>query len=172
MPQQTQDQSHIVGTWFSVATWILVLAIAGYFFNDYLEREKNPNQQVQSSVRADGTREVTLRSNRQGHYLATGHINGHPVEIMLDTGASNVAVPQHLARQLGIHKGRSVEMITANGMAKGYATTITDIRIGDIRLRNVKASLYPAVDDTVLVGMSFLKYLEFTQREDTLILRQ
>ncbi|HSJ49577.1 MAG TPA: retroviral-like aspartic protease family protein, partial [Gammaproteobacteria bacterium] len=54
-----------------------------------------------------------------------------------------------------------------------HATRLDELRIGDIVLRDVRASINPAVDDIgILLGMSVLKQLEFTQRGDILILRQ
>ena len=50
---------------------------------------------------------------------------------------------------------------------------IVRLRQGDIALRDVRASITPGLlMDEVLLGMSFLKHIEFTQRGDTLILRQ
>ena len=45
--------------------------------------------------------------------------------------------------------------------------------VGDIELRNVQAGIAPGLlMDEILLGMSFLKHIDFTQRGDTLILRQ
>jgi aspartyl protease family protein len=66
-----------------------------------------------------------------------------------------------------------MEFYTANGVARGYGTEVREVRIGDIALHDLPASINPNVhDDIVLLGMSFLKKIEFTQRDDTLILRQ
>jgi len=114
-----------------------------------------------------------LKRNRQGHYVTTGYINGSPLEFLLDTGATDISIPAHIADKLGLKKLYPIEISTANGIAKAYGTKLKSARIGKIVLRDLKANINPNVDDdTVLLGMNFLKRIEFTQRGDTLILKQ
>lgn len=62
---------------------------------------------------------------------------------------------------------------TANGRTEGYRTRLTSLQLGDIRLQNVRAIVVPGLDgSTVLLGMSALQQLEFTQRGGTMLLRQ
>jgi aspartyl protease family protein len=64
-------------------------------------------------------------------------------------------------------------MQTANGVISGYMTKLQRVSVGDISLDNVSAYINPKErSDDVLLGMSFLKKIEFTQRRDTLILKQ
>ncbi len=161
-----------LGQWMIVAMWIGVLLVLTMGFGNWLERERNPNRQL-SSRTSGGVREVALRRNREGHYVASGTINGHPVVFLLDTGASDVSVAQDLARQLGLRRGAPLTMQTAGGLVTGYATRLDSVRLGDIEQRGVRASINPqAVDDQVLLGMSFLRHLEMIQQGDTLTLRQ
>jgi aspartyl protease family protein len=84
-----------------------------------------------------------------------------------------VAVPEHIAQRLQLHKGGAIEVNTANGTVTAYATRLETITLGAIELRKIRASINPSMtDDQILLGMSFLKHLEFTQRGDTLVLRQ
>ena len=63
--------------------------------------------------------------------------------------------------------------MAANGIGTGYATRLDSVRVGEIELRNVSAGVTPGlVTEEILLGMSFLKHIEFTQRGDKLILRQ
>lgn len=156
-----------------IGMWVVLLLLLTLFFNEWLEREHNPNREVRIQQNADGQREVVLKRNRYGHYVATGAINGHSVTFLLDTGATDIAIPAHLREQLGLQQGAPITFYTANGIARGYRTRVDSVRLGNIHLRDLPASLNPNVqDDEVLLGMSFLKHLEFTQRDDTLILRQ
>jgi aspartyl protease family protein len=153
-------------------TWLFAIGVLTLFFNMVLEEQHNPNQQVTEQTVAN-TREVVLRRNRSGHYIANGQINGTGVVFFVDTGATTVAIPEHLANQLQLHKGATIEVSTANGVVTAYSTKLDKISLGNIELRNVRASINPSMlDNQVLLGMSFLKHLEFTQRSDTLILRQ
>ena len=91
-----------------VAAWILLLVLLTLFFNDRLEKQRNPNMQVAGSMTEQGMPSVTLKRNRFGHYVATGFINDRPVEFMLDTGASDVSIPLSVAEDLGLQKGQPV----------------------------------------------------------------
>ena len=111
--------------------------------------------------------------NRSGHYLANGKINGHPVVFLLDTGATDVALPEKLANRIGLEKGYESRAQTANGITKSYLTLLRDVSLGDIRLHGIRASILPGMKgNQVLLGMSFLKQLEMRQKGDTLTLVQ
>ena len=159
-----------MGVGMMVLAWLVALGLGAVFFTDLLDKQVNPNQSLQ--VTAD-IREVVLKRNKYGHYVATGAINGQPVVFMLDTGATGVAIPEKIARQLGLRGGRAFQTQTANGTAVSYAVTLDRVALGGIELRDVRAAIAPGLQmDQVLLGMSFLKHIEFTQRGDTLILRQ
>ena len=151
--------------------WILVLGILVLFFQNILDRRHNPNQTLVSYNDASGRPTVVLKQNRAGHYLGNGTINGHPVEFLVDTGATDIAIPIELADRLGLRPGMPRQYQTANGLVTAYATWIEELTIGPIAIRNVRASLNPGMGSMdILLGMSLLKELEFTQRGDTLTL--
>lgn len=159
------------GKWMFILAWICGLGLLTLIFGDVLESQRNPNQEPES-MRIDGQTEVRLRQNRQGHYVTNGTINGQPVTFLIDTGATNVAIPASMQNELGLTAGRSGLAQTANGVVRVAQTTIDSLTIGDIELSNVQAHLNPGLGDgQILLGMSVLKQLEFTQRQDWLILR-
>ena len=162
-----------VGAIMTILAWILVLGLLGAFFSGWMEKLNNPNQQVRAQLHADGVREVVLRQNRAGHYVANGTINGHPVTFLLDTGATAVSVPVRVATPLGLKRGAPMRATTANGTVTTYATRLDEVQLGNIALENVRASINPHMQgDEVLLGMSFLRKLEFTQRDRELTIRQ
>ena len=153
------------------AAFILLLALLTLFFNDRLEQQRNPNQQLATSV-TDSIPEVRLQRNRFGHYVATGSINGHPVEFMLDTGATDVSIPESIAKKLGLQRGQAMNYHTANGTVTAFQTVADEIQLGPLRLGPVRASINPHDrGDAVLLGMSFLKHLDFNQQGNTLTLK-
>lgn len=160
-----------LGKIMMVAGIILALGLLTVYFDGMLEDQRNPNREVASVTHADGTREVALRRGRGGHYVATAHLNGYAVDVLVDTGATVVSVPEPLAREIGMRRGPAQPTQTASGMVTTYASVIDSVRIGDIEVRNVRASINPH-SDLVLLGMSFLRDLELVQRGDTLTLRQ
>jgi len=94
------------------------------------------------------------------------------VTFLLDTGATDVVIPAQLAESAGLQPGQAMRAMTANGLVTVYSTTIPTLHLGDITLYDVRASINPGMQgDTVLLGMSALRQVEFTQRADTLTLR-
>lgn len=152
-----------------IAAWVIVLLLLTWFFNTQSGKQHNPNQQLS----ATGPEPVVqLERNRFGHYVASGTINGEDVVFMLDTGASDISVPESLANRIGLRKGRVSVYQTANGTIRVWQTRINEVRLGNIRVRNVKASINPASQgNQVLLGMSFLKHLDFNQQGNTLTLK-
>ncbi|NDV90167.1 TIGR02281 family clan AA aspartic protease [Alteromonas sp. 345S023] len=159
------------GKWMVVLAWVCGLSLLVFVFSDLLEKQVNPNSEPQSK-RIGSQTEVRLKQNRQGHYVTSGFINGEEVVFLVDTGATDVAVPAHLATRLNLTPGRQGMASTANGLVRVAESRINTLRIGDIVINNVKANLNPGMqDDHILLGMSVLKQLEFTQRGEWLILR-
>ena len=155
-----------------IVAWCAALYLATQFFGRWEQRQQNPNAEV-TSQQGEGYIEVKLLGNAQGHFVASGRSNNVPVEFLLDTGATDVAVPMELARQLALPRGAAVTLSTANGRAQGYRTQIDRLQLGAIVLRDVRAVAAPGLDgEQVLLGMSALNKLEFTQRGGTMLLRQ
>lgn len=152
--------------------WLLVLGGLATLFGNWEERQYNPNQNL--SGRTDGDERILeLERNRFGHYVVSGKINNKPVVFMLDTGATNVAVPEAVAQKLGLRRGRAHQVITANGVARAYHTEIASLHLGPIKLNNVKASITPGMTgNEILLGMSALKQLDFSQSGNILTLTQ
>ena len=168
-----EAQPRRIGVWMVAAMWLIVLWLLASFFSNWFEKEHNPNQNFASAITSTGVREVVLQRNRKGHYVTSGMINGKQVIFMLDTGATDISVPQHIADELNLEKGARILFQTAAGKSWGYSTALDSVAIGDIELTNIRASINPNVKDLdILLGMSFLKHVEFTQRGDTLTLRQ
>ena len=157
--------------WMVALAWICGLSLLAFVFSDLLDKQVNPNSTPESQ-RIGSQTEVRLKQNKQGHYVTTGFINGEEVIFLVDTGATDVAVPAHLANKLQLKAGREGLASTANGTVRISESIIDTLRVGDIVLRNVDANLNPGMkDDHILLGMSVLRQLEFTQRGDWLILR-
>lgn len=171
MTSESNEQKRL-GHKFIIAMWIAVMIMVFFLFDDLLETDYNPNQQVHIQEKGQ-QRLVTLKRNRYGHYVTQGKINDHPVTFLIDTGASDISIPDKIARKLKLKYGQERNYQTANGMIVGYLTTLNRVSIGNIELQNIRASINPKMDNNeILLGMSFMKFIEFTQRGETLILRQ
>ena len=161
------------GKVMALMAWLLVMAMLTWYFAGMEEDQYNPNRQVASYQRDDGGTEVVLERNRWGHYVASGTINGQPVTFMVDTGATHVAVPLHLADELGLERGMAVPINTANGRTTAYLTTIPSLSLGALQFSQVRGGLAPGMEgDSILLGMSVLADLHMIQQGNRLILRQ
>lgn len=171
MSSENKEQKRL-GHKFIIAMWIVVMIMVFFLFDNLLESDRNPNQQVHFQ-KTGQQNVVTLKRNRYGQYITWGEINNHPVTFLVDTGASDISIPDKLAKKLKLKYGPEREYNTANGSIQANITILKSVSIGNIKLEDVHASINPTsgIED-ILLGMSFLKYIEFTQRGDLLILRQ
>jgi len=124
---------------------------------------------------ASGT--VSLPAGAYGHFETEAEINGRPIDVMVDTGASLVALTYDDAERLGIYlNARDFTRIakTANGTASVAPITIARIRIGDITVRNVPGVVSQrGKSERSLLGMSFLGRLSRVEmRGGTLVLQE
>lgn len=160
------------GKFMLLAAWIGVLALLTVVFGAWDEKQRNPNQRPDSTRGADGSVEVVLQRNRQGHYVAGGTINDHPVTFLLDTGATDVVVPADVAEQAGLRRGPEARARTAAGVVRVWHTRIDSLRLGEIHLRDLPATINPHMEGVgVLLGMSALRRVDFRQTGSELRLR-
>ena len=173
MIPSTQPPETKLGQGMLVICLALALTALTIFFDDWIARQKNPNTDPGSVALKDGSLQVVLLRDRRGHYVSAGTVNGNPVTFLLDTGATDVAVPAGIAEKLGLKYGARARATTAAGVVPVYSTTINHLTLGNIELSGVPASITPTMGgETILLGMSALKQIEFTQRGNTLTLRQ
>ena len=169
--QEQHDHKKYGKTMISIS-WILLLGLLVFIFGNWEERQINPNQRVEGYA-DDSSRSVTLKRNRFGHYVSAGRINGEPVVFLLDTGATDVAIPTKTAQRLGLSREGQFQVQTANGVTRAYRTRISSLTIGTITLDDVRASIVPGMGgDDILLGMSALKQLDFNQSGESLTLTQ
>ncbi len=161
-----------LGSGMTILGWIVVLGILTLYFSRFLEHQNNPNQDVSSS-QTKQYKQVQLQRNRYGHYVATGKINNKATVFILDTGATDISIPEKVAHKLRLKSGLRIPVHTANGQIDVYATTLEHVSLGAIELSNVSANINPYIEgEEVLLGMSFLKHLDFSQQGDQLLIRQ
>lgn len=124
----------------------------------------------------DPSSEVRIYRNPRGMFRTVGSINRLPVNFLVDTGASQVAMNAGEARRLGVDyrvEGNPAAVSTASGYARAYAVKLDSVKVGDIELTNVDALVIDGGHPTeVLLGMSFLERVEMTNTGQTLVLRK
>jgi len=120
------------------------------------------------------TGQIVLTADGAGHFFTNGTINGKTVRFLVDTGATNIGIGQAEADRLGLdyRAGRRAFSGTANGAVPVYMLPIGSVRIGDVQVYNVEATVLPATMTHVLLGNSFLTRFQMKRENDTLTLER
>ncbi len=120
-----------------------------------------------------GTR-IVLTSTSGGHFLTLGQINGRSAEMVVDTGATSVAMSTQHAERLGIEftAGQPVQISTANGVIPGWRLKLAAVKVGDVTVREVDAVVSSGSMPYVLLGNSFLTRFQMTRTNDQLVLEK
>ncbi|MGY3904734.1 retropepsin-like aspartic protease family protein [Aeromonas lusitana] len=122
------------------------------------------------TVTASG--DLLLKADASGHYRLEGAINGQPVQLLLDTGATRVTVPSQVAERLGLVATGSSRVNTAAGQIQVQTSQIESLAMGPLTLYDLSVFINPAADgEEILVGMNALGRLELRQRDRQLLLR-
>lgn len=129
---------------------------------------------VGGTYRRRESREVRLFRQPNGHFVTAGSINGHPVNLIVDTGASAVAINEPLARRLGLdyREAARVSVNTAGGIREAWRVRFDRVRLGDIELQQVEGIVMPGEQPSIpLLGMSFLRRLDTRTEGQVMVLR-
>jgi aspartyl protease family protein len=120
---------------------------------------------------SSGTR-IVMTAGSGGHFLSDGSINGKQVRFLVDTGASVIALGRSDAERIGIDykSGQRVLMNTANGQVMAFRVTLNSVRIGDVQVHNVEATVSTGEMPFVLLGNSFLTRFQMKRENDMLTL--
>lgn len=112
----------------------------------------------------------------RGMYVAIGSINGFPIEMLLDTGATYVGLDAATALRLGVEyrlEGRPTRVNTAAGEARAMEVVLDSVSLGEITINDVPALVIEGAGPGIpLLGMSFLRRLDVTTRQGAMVLEQ
>lgn len=159
--------------------WVMValLLLVGYAYRFELRDagDRVLAELIPGRVAARG-RTVEIARGRSGEFGVSARINGVPVPMVLDTGASAVVLTFEAAKTAGLPievLSYTVEVETANGRTRAAPITLDRLAIGNIIERAVPALIAQHGQlHSSLLGMSFLNRLESWQvRGDKLMLR-
>jgi len=115
---------------------------------------------------------VTLAADTRGHFVTEAAVNGIPLRVVVDTGASSVVLSGDDATRLGLdwRKGARRMMQTANGATPGYGVVLDRVRVGGIELQAVDGVVVEHGLGIGLLGMSFLNRVEMQRDGDRMTL--
>ena len=130
---------------------------------------------IQTSFSKPDALEAQIWRKNSGGYETVGSINGRTVNMLVDTGATAIAMNSREAKRLGVRyrlNGRKIMIATASGNTQGYAVTLDRVKVGQIEFPNVRAVVVDGDHpQEVLLGMSFLERVTMEDQGKVLILR-
>ena len=153
------------GIWLVI---ILVLA-TGYLYRFDLQAIGNrltagliPGRAVVTTG-AGGEQILVIHKGIGGHYEADVTIDGTPLRMLVDTGASSVVLSYEDAMRLGLNPENlvfSIDVSTANGRARAAPVTLREVAIGPIMRGTIRGMVTEQGRlEQSLLGMSFLETL-------------
>ncbi len=145
--------------WLSLAFIIYILA----------DNIQNPNKAWRLG---DNANTVVLKRGTDGHYRAEALINNQKVNVLVDTGATGVAISQAVADKLNLKSIEAIRTSTANGDSIGYMVRLDSVKVGGVEARNVSAMIAPGLDGDVLLGMSYLGRMDVRLFKGQMIIKQ
>ncbi|MGD9660302.1 MAG: TIGR02281 family clan AA aspartic protease [Porticoccaceae bacterium] len=132
------------------------------------------SQQIAGSFTEAETNEVRIPRDRDSHYRVGGTINGKPVTMMVDTGATAVVLNLNDAKRLGIdyRKGTKSFSSTAGGIVNTYTVDLDRVSVGNILLYNVRAAVVVGdFPQQILLGNTFLSRVSMVEEAGVLVIR-
>lgn len=161
----SDEQYARTGRYMFLIVWIIIFAGLFLFF----KQQGNQSSEVLKSTQ----HEFVVSADHQGNYFVKGKINDYPVEFLIDTGATTVAIPQNVADKLHLVGAYPIVLYTANGEVTGSLTRVDSLSFGSFTLHNVKAVIIPKNNDgTVLLGMNVLKHFNVNQDRSQMTLKK
>jgi len=111
-----------------------------------------------------------LKADSRGHFIVQAEINGQDIWVMVDTGATAVALSYEDAREAGLRPGSldfNIPITTANGAAMAARVKLDRVEIDGVRVYDVDGMVLPegALRGSLL-GMSYLSRLRGFKVED------
>jgi len=154
-------------TFSIVLVWLVVAAGIYWGFNTFLSHQYNPN----TRIAAGQGQELVLKRAKDGHFRLNASINGKPVVMLIDTGATTMAMNAALAQRLNLERGEPMLSQTANGVVEGYSSRLSQLQFGPFEFQNASVGVVPNMSDEVLLGMNILKRFDITLKDEQMILR-
>lgn len=146
-----------------------VLEIGGVQRDYVLSREYN-----QAGGGEPQRAQLSISRGTGNHYWVAGSIEGHPVQFLVDTGATSVAMNEGQARRLGIDyrvSGRPMVASTAGGNIRAWSIKLDSVKVGGLEVLGVEAAVLEGDAPTeVLLGMSFLSRVRWREENGVLLL--
>ncbi|MFA7667152.1 MAG: retropepsin-like aspartic protease [Burkholderiaceae bacterium] len=169
LAERSVRRTALRGAWGIVAFWLLMLG-GMYLVFDRIEARR----EASLAPWLGEAGELVIPRGRDGHFRVTGHVNGRPVDFLVDTGATLVTISEGLAREAGLRGGRPATFRTANGELPGRVLRAVPVEAGGLSAggTDVAIGLLGHDESMALLGQSFLYRFDIEIGRDRMILRR
>jgi aspartyl protease family protein len=151
-------------TFVAIIVWCLLAGLI-YYLADNIQNPNKLNRLGESET-------VVLKRGLDGHYRAEALINGEKISVLVDTGATGVAISQRVADRLNLKSMTAIRTNTANGDSVGYMVRLKSIKLGGVEAQDVSAMIAPGLQGDVLLGMSFLGRMDVRLYKGEMTIKQ
>lgn len=151
-----------------LAFWLLVGALLWVGFSWYEQRQRAG---LEPYLGAAG--ELIIPRSRDGHFYVRGEVNHQPVNFLVDTGASTVAVTESLAGAARLPAGQPITLRTAGGERPGRLVRNVPVKAGPLvgNSTSVMVGLEAGAADTALLGQSFLRHFDVRMSANEMVIQ-
>ena len=140
------------------------------------QRRLAPGPEMGAAFATPERRQVSVQRNARGEYRLVGTVNGRQLSLMVDTGATIVALSGQEADRLGIDyrgRGQSATVQTAAGPVPARSITLDRVEVAGILVRNVPATVIEGPHpEPALLGMSWLTRVAMRENAGVLYLQE
>lgn len=117
--------------------------------------------------------QISIARGEGGHYRVIGAVNGFSLPLLVDTGATSLALNEQQARRFGLdyQKGTPMRAHTANGVVNGWRVHLDRVNVGGLEVPGVEAVVLQGnALNEALLGMSFLNRVRWREEHGVLVL--
>ena len=139
-----------------VTVWLLIGAAVFLGWQWYGHEQAKTRFQVDGGV-------IEIRRGPDGHYHWPGTLNGRAVDFLVDTGASGVAIPARLGRELGLLSEGKMTASTAGGSVTGEVMRADLTLQGGVSAERIRVVALAGLAGNPLLGMEVLGRLRWRQ---------
>jgi aspartyl protease family protein len=153
-------------TFKMLLAWLAIFGVAIILFSFRQEAKfvwERVKSEISPSSIIDNNGSVRIPKSEDGHFWADATLNGKPVRLLVDSGATITSLSLETARSANVDvsgSGFPVFIETANGTVKAQRATVASFNIGPIERKEFSITVSESFGDTNVVGMNFLSTLD------------
>lgn len=155
----------------TLALLVFWLAMAGLLYAGFSWWDARQRTALRPYTESGG--QLVIPRQKDGHFYVAGEVNRQPVNFLIDTGASAVAITEAVARAANLPEGTPITLSTANGKRQARQVRAVPVKAGPLAYNDVTVTVGLRMDaaNDALLGQSFLRHFDVEMGADRMVLR-